>query len=112
METKVYWVGDRPGGAWIFEIRDARTGAPYNLSSYEGARAIMVDSDNNVVTFPEDNTAITDRTNGIVTFLWPTESVFTETGRYAIQLEIYGPSTTRKTTVQDILVREIGGITK
>ena len=112
METKTYWVGDRPGGAWIFNVLDQRTGQPYNLAGFPSVRVLMVGSDNEQIVIADENAAITDPANGVVTFLWPTESVFTRPGRYALQLELYGPSVTRKTTVQDILVRELGGITR
>lgn len=112
METKTYWVGDRPGGAWFFQVLDQKSGAPYNLTGLTSVRAIMLDSDNREVVFPEANAAITDATQGFVNFLWPTESVFTRPGRYVMQLEFSGGNTTRRTTVQEILVRSLGGVTK
>lgn len=112
MATKTYYVGDRPGGAWTFRVLDQRTGAPYNLAGFTSVRALMLDSDNNEVVFPEENAVITDATAGRVTFLWPTESVFDKPGHYVMQLEFNSPSSTRKTTVQDILVRSMGGVTR
>lgn len=112
METKTYWVGDRPAGAWIFNVLDQKTGLPYNLTQYGGVRVILIGSDNETVLFDDEHTAITDGAGGQVTFLWPTESLFEKPGRYQLQLELYGPSVSRRTTIQDILVREIGGVTR
>lgn len=112
METKTYWVGDRPGGAWFFQVRDQKTGLPYNLNGLTAVRAIMLDSDNREVVFPEDNAAITDSTQGLVNFVWPSESVFEKPGRYVMQLEFTGGNTTRRTTVQEIHVKALGGVTK
>lgn len=110
--TKTYYVGDRPGGSWLFRVLDQRTGEPFNLAGFTTVRAVMLDSDNNEVVFPAENSAITDAAAGRVTFLWPSESVFTKPGRYVMQLEFSSPSATRRTTVQDILVRDMGGVTK
>lgn len=112
METKSFYVGDRPGSSWTFKVLDERTGSAYNLAGFTRVRAIMKDSDNREIIFPDENTSIADTVNGEVTFLWPTESVFTKPGRYVLQLEFSSPSTTRKTTVQEILVRSLGGVTK
>lgn len=112
MEVKNYYVGDRPGSSWTFQVLDERSGAPYNLAGFTRVRTIMKDSDNREVAFPDDNTAISDVTTGEVTFLWPTESVFTKPGYYVLQLEFSSPSATRKTTVQEIRVKTLGGVTK
>lgn len=112
MEVKSFYVGDRPGSSWTFQVLDERTGAPYSLAGFTRVRTIMKDSDNREVIFPDDNTSIADVAAGEVTFLWPTESVFNKPGRYVMQLEFSSPSTTRKTTVQEILVRSLGGVTK
>jgi hypothetical protein len=112
MQVKTFYVGDRPGGSWSFQVLDQRTGAPYNLAGFTSVKALMVDSDNREVTFPADNVSITDTTSGLVTFLWPTESVFTEPGSYVMQLEFSGVNATRKTTVQEIKVKELGGVSK
>lgn len=112
METKTYWVGDRPGGAWFFKVLDQKSGAPYNLTGFTQVRAVMLDSDNREVTFPADNAAITDAATGSVTFLWPDESVFDEAGDYVMQLEFVGTGSTRRTTVQHIRVQEIGGASR
>lgn len=112
METKTYWVGDRPGGSWFFQVLDQRTGSPFNLAGFTSVKVAMLDSDNNEVVFPDQNARISDFANGSVTFNWPTESVFTRPGRYVLQLVFTGDSATRRTTVQEILVRRMGGVTK
>lgn len=112
METKTYWVGDRPGGSWLFQVLDQRTGAAYNLAGLTSVKAVMLDSDNNEVEFPGDNAVISDSATGRVSFFWPDESVFSKPGRYVMQLEFSGVNVTRRTTVQEILVRQLGGVTK
>lgn len=112
MAVKTYYVGDRPGGAWVFQVLDERTGNPVDLSGYPTVKAIMVDSDNKEVVFPTENIAITNAANGNVTFLWPDVSVFTKHGRYVMQLEFSGETATRRTSVQDILVKRLGGVSK
>lgn len=109
---KNYWVGDKPGGTWVFQVLNQRTGDPQDLSSYTSAKTIFVDSDNEVTEFTENYTMITGAQSGLVTFLWPPYSLFEKPGRYAIQVELSGGNTLRRTTVQEILVREIGGVTK
>lgn len=112
METKTFWVGDRPSGTWSFEIRNQRTGTPENLGAFTTARVKMLDSRNREVELDPALTRITDSANGVVTFNWPQKSVFTEPGRYVMQLELSGQSAVRHTTVQEILVRELGGVGK
>lgn len=112
METKTYWVGDRPGGAWFFKVLDQKSGAPFNLTGYTKVRAIMLDSDNREVVFPADNAGISDAASGRVTFLWPDQTVFTKPGKYVMQLEFVGTGSTRRTTVQEIQVKALGGATR
>lgn len=112
MDVKTYWVGDRPGGAWVFQVLDQKTAQPESLGSYQAARTLLVDSDNRLVELPEQNTVITDANNGEVTFFWPSESVFTKPGRYVIQVQLIGGTSTRTTSEQHILVRGLGGVTK
>lgn len=112
MNIKNYWVGDRPGGSWTFQVLNQKTGEPEDLTSYNAAKVIFVDSDNDLTEFSTENVAITGPTAGLVTFAWPQVSLFTKPGRYAVQVELRSAQAVRKTTVQEILVREIGGVTK
>lgn len=112
METKNYWVGDRPGGAWFFTVLDQETGSTYDVGGFTRVRAILKDSDNKEYIFPEANVSVTNALAGEVTVLWPTESIFTKPGLYVLQLEFYAPSSTRRTSVQEIRVRELGGVTR
>jgi hypothetical protein len=112
MQIKNYWVGDKPGGNWVFEVLDQRSGLPVNLAVYSQAKVVMMDSDNNRIEFPTANVVITDPVNGIVNFAWSNADPFTKAGRYVVQLELSTASVLRKTTVQEILVREIGGVTR
>lgn len=113
MQIKNYWVGDRPAGNWTFQVLDQRTGAAFDLGSFTGVKVVMMDSDNVRVEFPTDNAHIVDSANGMVTFSWPgPDSPFPKAGRYVVQLELSSTVTLRKTTVQEILVREIGGVTR
>lgn len=112
MQIKNYWVGDIPGGNWNFQVLDQRTGEAQSLRGYTSAQVVMMDSDNNRIEFPGQS-QVTDPDNGMVTFAWPSDaSPFPKSGRYQIQLELRGATAVRKTTVQEILVREIGGVTK
>jgi hypothetical protein len=58
-----------------------------------------------------DNVAITNPDQGIVTFLWPQQSLFTKPGRYVMQVELSSINNQRRTTEQVILVKELGGVT-
>lgn len=112
MNVKNYWVGDRPAGSWTFQILNQKTGEPEDLTPFTEAKVIFVDSDNNQHEFAEEHVAITSAPSGLVVFVWPQESLFTKPGRYVTQVELRGDRAIRKTTVQEILVREIGGVTK
>lgn len=112
METKTYYVGDRPGGSTVFTVLNQRTGFVEDLSNYTTARVLFLDSDNRLIELDDINTDISDAANGEVTFLWPNESIFTKPGRYVLQIELSSGSARRSTTVQDYLIREHGGITK
>lgn len=112
MQIKNYWVGDRPGGSWTFQVLNQKTGSPEDLTPYTVAKVLFVDSDNNVKEFGDENVVITSNSEAFVAFAWPQESLFTKPGRYVVQLELRGTSSVRKTTVQEINVREIGGVTK
>jgi hypothetical protein len=108
---KTYWVGDRPGGNWTFQILDQRSGLAVDLTNYISATVILLDPQNNEVEIPDGYSAITDAPNGEVTFLWPIFSLFDTPGRYVMQIQLDSASSTRQTTVQEILVREMGGVT-
>lgn len=112
MDTKTFWVGDRPGGSWTFQILDSRSGEPLNLNSYHTARMVIVGSDNEEVETPSINTSIADAGLGLVTFLWPDKSLFTQAGRYQMQVELIGNSARRLSTVQEILIKKTGGVTR
>jgi hypothetical protein len=106
---KTFYVGERPGGSTRFRIL-SEAGVPESLASYTQARVLMLDSDNREVEFPNENTEISDPIGGVVTFLWPSESVFKKAGYYVLQVELIGASATRKTSVLDIHVKRLGGV--
>lgn len=108
---KTYWVGDRPGGNWTFKILDQKSGVPVDLTNYLSATTILLDPKNQSVDIPDNYTIITNATAGEVTFLWPIYSLFDTPGRYVMQIQLDSASSTRQTTVQEILVRETGGVT-
>lgn len=110
MQTKNYWVGDRPSSSWTFQVLDQKTGAVQSLAGFTSAKVLMLDPSNKPVTIADTATVITDAANGLVTFTWPSESLFTKPGNYIVQLELDSGTATRKTTVQDILVRKLGGV--
>lgn len=112
MELETYFVGEKPGGTWTFQVLNQKTGTPENLAVFNSARVIMLDSDNNEVELAADSAVISNPASGIVAFVWPSESVFTKPGRYVMQIELSSGVALRKTTVQEILVKKMGGITK
>jgi hypothetical protein len=65
---------------------------------------------NKPVTIPDGSTVISDAASGKVTFYWPSESLFDKPGRYVMQVELDSGTASRKTTVQEILVRKLGGV--
>lgn len=111
MQTKNYWVGDRPAGTWTFQVLDEKTGNVQSLVGFDSAKVIMLDPQNKTIDIPSQAVGIVDAPNGLVAFAWPTESLFTKPGRYLVQLELNSAHVTRRTTVQDILVRKLGGVT-
>jgi hypothetical protein len=111
MQSKTYWVGDRPAGTWNIQVLDQKTGEVQNLGGYTTAKVILLDPKNNKVEIPDTNAVISNPTLGIVTFAWPSESLFTKPGRYVMQVELSGINSTRRTTEQVILVKELGGVT-
>lgn len=110
MQTKNYWVGDRPAGSWTFQVLDQKTGDVQTLAGFTSAKVLMLDPQNKTIDIPDIAASIVDPANGLVSFAWPTESLFTKEGRYVVQLELSGANVTRRTTVQDILVRKLGGV--
>lgn len=112
MEIRTFWVGDRPAGAWTFEVLNQKSGLPENLVGYSSARVKMLGSDNEDISIPDANTSIASSLNGLINFTWPAESLFTKPGRYVMQLELVGPTAVRRTTVQEILVKKMGGVSK
>lgn len=111
MQTKNYWVGDRPAGTWVFQVLDQTTGAVLDLSGYTSAQVTVLDPRNKAVDIPDNSARISDGPNGQVTFFWPSVSLFDRPGRYVMQLELDSGTALRKTTVQEILVRQLGGVT-
>lgn len=112
MLEKTFWVGDRPTGSTVFQIRNQTTGVPEVLTSFHTARTLILDSDDNLLEFPEENTVITNAVEGLVTFFWPSESIFTKSGRYLMQVELEGNTITKRTTVQHILIKSLGGVNR
>jgi hypothetical protein len=110
MQSKTYWVGDRPAGTWAIQVLDQKSGVVQSLGGYTTAKVLLLDPLNRVVDIPDDHVAITNPDQGIVTFLWPQESLFTKAGRYIMQVQLSGASAVRTTTEQVILVRELGGV--
>lgn len=110
MDYKVYWVGEKPGGAMNITVLDQDTGLPYNLNSYMNVRLVMVDSDNNEVDLGTGETVVSNAAAGKVLFVWPREkSLFTKPGEYVFQLELSTPSALVKTDAQNIIVKRLGG---
>lgn len=109
---KIFWVGDRPGSNWTFKILDQKAGVAVDLTNYNFATVVLLDPANNPVEIPDGYTIVTDAAAGEVTFLWPVYSLFETPGRYVMQVLLEGPSVTRLTTVQEILVRASGGVAK
>jgi hypothetical protein len=111
MQSKTFWVGDRPAGTWAIQVRDQKSGEVMGLGGFTTARVILLDPQNKSVEIPADHVAITNADQGIVTFLWPQESLFTRPGRYVMQVELSSNNNQRRTTEQVILVKELGGVT-
>jgi hypothetical protein len=109
MDYKVYWVGEKPGGAMTITVLDEDTGLPADLSGFIDVKMVMLDSDNREI--PLDGvTTIANGEAGRVVFGWPTDrSIFTKPGEYVFQLVFSTPSATVKTNAQNILVKKLGG---
>jgi hypothetical protein len=111
MQSKTFWVGDRPAGTWAIQVRDQKSGEVMSLGGYTTAKVYLLDPQNKAVEIPSDHVAISNAAQGIVTLLWPQQTLFAKPGRYIMQVELSGTSTVRRTTEQIILVKELGGVT-
>jgi hypothetical protein len=110
MDYKVYWVGEKPGGAMTITVLDEESGLPADLSIYNAVRLVMLDSKNNEVDLDGGVVAISNPAQGRVVFGWPSDrSLFERPGEYVFQLEFTTPSAVVKTDVQNILVKKLGG---
>jgi hypothetical protein len=110
MQAKNFWVGDRPAGTWQFQVLDQTTGAAVSLAGFSTVTVLLVDPQNKPLEIPAVNVTIADPASGIVTMQWPSDVLFTKAGRYQLQLQLDGRQGTRRTTVQEILVRKLGGV--
>jgi hypothetical protein len=111
MQSKTFWVGDRPAGAWAIQVRDQKSGEAVSLGGFTTAKVYLLDPMNESIEIPQSYVTISALEQGVVTFLWPQQSLFTKPGRYVMQLELSGPNSTRRTTEQTILVKALGGVT-
>lgn len=111
MEIKTHWVGDRPQ-PWFLQILDDKSGDPFNMTGFTSARIIMKDTDNRETVFSGENVVMNNITGGEVRLFWPADFEFERAGRYVLQLELSGNGVVYKTSTQEILVRELGGVTK
>lgn len=111
MLEKTVFVGDRPEGQTTFEIRNQNSGVVESLTSFHTARVFILDSDDNVLEFPDENTVIFSAAEGLVRFFWPSESVFTKPGRYLLQVRLEGNTIVRSTTMFHIICKpSLGGV--
>ena len=114
MDYKVYWVGERPGGAMVITVLDQETGMPANISPYNKVKMHMLDSKNRPVDLGNSGASISNGSTGRVVFNWPTDkSLFERPGEYVFQLELIGgesDSVRVRTTVENIVVKRLGGI--
>lgn len=111
MQVKNLWVGDRPAGSWTFQVLDQRTGAVQPLTGFTSVKVLLLDPQNKMIEVADQFVAISSPSEGQVTFFWPNESLFKKPGRYVLQLELSSPTANRRTSVQEILVRQLGGVT-
>lgn len=111
MQSKTFWVGDRPVGTWAIQVRDQKNGEVMAIGGFTTAKVILLDPQNKVVDVPADHVKITNADQGIVTFLWPQASLFTKPGRYVFQVELSSVNNQRRTTEQVIMVKQLGGVT-
>jgi hypothetical protein len=109
---KNFWVGDRPAGTWVFQVLDQKSGVVQDLTGYTSVTVLLLDPRNKPVELPAGSAVISDAPNGRVAFFWPAETLFTAPGVYVMQLQLDSGTASRRTTVQQILVRELGGVIK
>lgn len=114
MDYKVYWVGERPGGAMVITVLDQESGLPANIAPYERVKMYMLDSKNRPVDLGNSETTISSGSTGRVVFKWPTDkSLFERPGEYVFQLELVAGEHDEvkvRTTVENIVVKRLGGI--
>lgn len=113
MDYKVYWQGEKPGGTMVVTVLDQETGVPANIAPYSKAELVLLDSRNREVDLGNAETAISSGESGRIVFTWPTDkSLFEKTGEYVFQIVLTGGEDDQvvvKTTVQDIVVKRLGG---
>jgi subtilisin-like proprotein convertase family protein len=52
MQSKTFWVGDRPAGTWAIQVRDQKSGEVMSLGGFTTAKVLLVDPQNKLVGYP------------------------------------------------------------
>lgn len=102
IDTRTYFVGQVPVDALAITVQDENEEAR-DLSGYEGASALFIGPDD--VTRTGGTAAITDAVNGLVTFDWPSTTLFDVPGDYSLRLKLTAGSGTDYTTPIRVVVK-------
>jgi hypothetical protein len=94
-----FYLGARPAENLIITVRDPQTNEPKNLGAFDDALLRLV-SPNGVsidTTINGGRAEIASYAQGLVTYRWPSTSLFNEVGDYTLQLELTGDNVTEFT---------------
>ena len=82
----IYYLRQKPVEPIEFSVCDER-GKPRNLSAYSGASVVFIDPEGEGLT--GGVATITDAANGKIKFVFEGETIFTEVGKYQLQLLLH-----------------------
>lgn len=80
-----YYVGQIPKDPLTLVVRDASTNAVVDLTGYTAVEFVLKNPVNATVATSGGTPAIADAVNGVVTYAWPSTSLFDTPGVWRIQ---------------------------
>lgn len=107
IDTRTYYVGQVPVDPLLIRVQD-ENGDSRNLSGYSGASVLFSGPDGVLRT--GGTATITDAANGLVSFDWPTTTLFDVPGDYRMALKLTAGSGADFTTpIRVVVARGLEG---
>lgn len=92
MDIGPFFVGQVPADPLVITIRDSATNNAKGLSSYTAASLILVNPEGTSVATSGGSTSLSDVSGGVISYNWPTTSLFGSPGDYKFQVKLTGDS--------------------